>query len=54
MPHEPNWSYRDVVRNRQLAGLLLGDLLANAGTGMIAGAHVRVFAKLAKHELRKI
>jgi MFS family permease len=31
----PNQSYRDVLRNRHVAGLLLGDLLANAGTGMI-------------------
>jgi MFS family permease len=30
-----NQSYREVLRNRQVAGLLLGDLLANAGTGMI-------------------
>ena len=30
-----NKSYRDVLRNRDVAGLLLGDLLANAGTGMI-------------------
>lgn len=30
-----NLSYRQVLRNRQVAGLLLGDLLANAGTGMI-------------------
>lgn len=28
-------SYRDVLRNRQVAGLLLGDVLANVGTGMI-------------------
>ena len=35
MPHEANRSYRDVLRNRQVAGLLLGDLLANAGTGML-------------------
>jgi MFS family permease len=33
--HEVNRSYRDVLRNRHVAGLLLGDLLANAGTGMI-------------------
>jgi MFS family permease len=32
---ETNQSYRDVLRNRQVAGLLLGDLLANVGTGMI-------------------
>ncbi|GAA5004714.1 MFS transporter [Streptomyces siamensis] len=31
-----NSSYRDVLlRNRRMAGLLLGDLLANAGTGML-------------------
>ena len=38
MPDEPtqdNRSYRDVLRNRRVAGLLLGDLLANVGTGMI-------------------
>jgi MFS family permease len=35
VPHEANRSYRDVLRNRHVAGLLLGDLLANAGTGMI-------------------
>src|SRR6266516_1861984 len=33
--HEPNRSYRDVLRNRHVAGLLLGDLLASVGTGMI-------------------
>jgi hypothetical protein len=33
--HEPNRAYRDVLRNRHVAGLLLGDLLASAGTGMI-------------------
>jgi MFS family permease len=32
---EPNRSYRDVLRDRHVAGLLLGDLLANVGTGMI-------------------
>ncbi|MDQ7905528.1 MFS transporter [Phytohabitans sp. ZYX-F-186] len=32
---DTNRSYRDVLRDRRLAGLLLGDLLANAGTGMI-------------------
>jgi MFS family permease len=32
---ENNRSYRDVLRNREIAGLLLGDLLANVGTGMI-------------------
>ena len=35
VPHEANKSYRDVLRNRHVAGLLLGDLLANAGTGML-------------------
>ena len=30
-----NLSYREVLRNRHVAGLLVGDLLANAGTGMI-------------------
>ncbi|MFI6318924.1 MFS transporter [Nonomuraea sp. NPDC050556] len=30
-----NRSYREVLRDRRLAGLLLGDLLAGAGTGMI-------------------
>jgi len=30
-----NQSYREVLRNRREAGLLLGDLLANIGTGMI-------------------
>src|SRR5262245_2877274 len=33
--HEANRSYRDVLRNRHVAGLLLGDLLANVGTGML-------------------
>jgi MFS family permease len=33
--HEPNRSYRDVLRSRHVAGLLLGDLLANVGTGVI-------------------
>ena len=33
--HEPNRAYRDVLRNRHVAGLLLGDLLASAGAGMI-------------------
>jgi hypothetical protein len=33
--HEANWSYRDVLRNRHVAGLLLGDLLASVGTDMI-------------------
>ena len=32
---EANRSYREVLRSRQVAGLLLGDLLANVGTGMI-------------------
>jgi MFS family permease len=32
---EVNQSYREVLRNRRVAGLLLGDLLANIGTGMI-------------------
>jgi MFS family permease len=32
---QDNRSYRDVLRNRRVAGLLLGDLLANVGTGMI-------------------
>jgi hypothetical protein len=35
VPDEANWSYRDVLRNRHVPGLLLGDPLANAGTGMI-------------------
>jgi MFS family permease len=30
-----NQSYRDVLHDRRVAGLLLGDLLANVGTGMI-------------------
>ncbi len=30
-----NQSYRQVLRNRRVAGLLLGDLLAGVGTGMI-------------------
>ncbi|HEU5472575.1 MAG TPA: MFS transporter [Actinophytocola sp.] len=30
-----NRSYREVLRDRRVAGLLLGDLLASAGTGMI-------------------
>lgn len=33
--HEDNLSYREVLRHRNVAGLLFGDLLANAGTGMI-------------------
>jgi len=32
---QDNQSYRDVLRNRRVAGLLIGDLLANVGTGMI-------------------
>lgn len=32
---EANKSYREVLRDRRVAGLLLGDLLANVGTGMI-------------------
>src|SRR5918992_1308142 len=32
---ETNRSYRDVLHDRDVAGLLLGDLLSNAGTGMI-------------------
>src|SRR3712207_4460384 len=32
---EANQSYRQVLRDRRVAGLLLGDLLANVGTGMI-------------------
>jgi len=32
---EANRSYRDVLRDRHVAGLLLGDLLASVGTGMI-------------------
>jgi hypothetical protein len=32
---QDNLSYRDVRRNRRVAGLLLGDLLASVGTGMI-------------------
>jgi hypothetical protein len=35
VPHEDNRSYRDVLRSWHVAGLLLGDLLANAGTGML-------------------
>jgi MFS family permease len=35
MPHESDKSYGDVLRNPHVAGLLLGDLLANAGTGML-------------------
>lgn len=34
-PREANQSYREVLRNRRVAGLLVGDLVANAGTGMI-------------------
>jgi MFS family permease len=32
---QDNQSYREVLRNRRVAGLLFGDLLANVGTGMI-------------------
>src|SRR5215470_16149453 len=32
---EANRSYREVLRDKHVAGLLLGDLLANVGTGMI-------------------
>jgi MFS family permease len=32
---EANQSYRQVLRNQRVAGLLLGDLLANVGMGMI-------------------
>ena len=37
LPRRPRTTgvYRDVLRNRRVAGLLLGDLLANVGTGMI-------------------
>jgi hypothetical protein len=31
----PAASYREVLRDRRVAGLLLGDLLAGVGTGMI-------------------
>jgi MFS family permease len=34
-PTQDNRSYRDVRRNRRVATLLLGDLLANVGTGTI-------------------
>lgn len=34
-PQTENRSYRDALRNRRVAGLLLGDLLASMGTGMI-------------------
>jgi hypothetical protein len=33
--HRANRSYREVLGNRHVAGLLLGDLLANVGTGML-------------------
>ena len=33
-----NRSYRDVLRDRRVAGLLAGDLLANVGTGMLVVA----------------
>src|SRR5919198_4446466 len=32
---EANRSYREVLRDRNVAGLLLGDLLSNVGTGML-------------------
>lgn len=32
---EANQSYREVLRDRHVAGLLLGDLLSNVGTGML-------------------
>jgi MFS family permease len=32
---DANQSYREVLRDRRVAGLLVGDLLANVGTGMI-------------------
>jgi MFS family permease len=32
---EANKSYREVLRDRRVAGLLVGDVLANVGTGMI-------------------
>jgi MFS family permease len=35
---DANQSYRDVLRDRQVAGLLLGDLIACVGTGMLAVA----------------
>jgi hypothetical protein len=31
-------SYRDVLRDRRVAGLLAGDVLANVGTGMLVVA----------------
>jgi MFS family permease len=33
--NEVNQSYREVLRNRRLAGLLAGDLMASIGTGML-------------------
>jgi hypothetical protein len=33
-----NQSYRDVLRDRRVAGLLAGDLLANVGTGLLVVA----------------
>lgn len=35
MSQQENRSFREVLRHRRVAGLLFGDLLANAGTGMI-------------------
>src|SRR5262245_13468279 len=32
---EANQSYREVLRDRHVAGLLVGDLLSNVGTGML-------------------
>ena len=32
---EANQSYREVLRDRHVAGLLIGDLLSNVGTGML-------------------
>jgi hypothetical protein len=34
-PTRPTGSYREVLGNRHVAGLLPGDLLANVGTGML-------------------
>jgi hypothetical protein len=33
--HQADRSYREVLGNRHVAGLLPGDLLANVGTGML-------------------
>src|SRR5712691_10015403 len=33
-----NQSYREVLRNRRVGGLLAGDLLASVGTGMLVVA----------------